>query len=83
MYVLLTLTMFSRSLKVLESPGIGEKNFQALKSPWIWVLENPGIGKKNSFFISENNKTLLSVKIFLVRQCCKTKTATSQGLIFF
>ena len=35
------------SLKILESPGIGKRKFQALKSPWICVavLENPGIGK--------------------------------------
>ena len=32
---------------ILESPGTGEKIFQALESPGIWVavLENPGIGK--------------------------------------
>ena len=37
-----------RSLKILESPGIEGRNFQALESPSIWVvvLENLGIGKK-------------------------------------
>ena len=34
-----------------------------------------------SFFISKNNKDMLLVKIFLIRQCCKTKTVTSQNLI--
>ena len=36
--------------------------------------ENSGIGK--------NNKNMLLVKIFLIKQRCKTKTATLQGLIF-
>ena len=69
----------ARSLKILESPGIGEKYFQDLESPWICVvvLENPGIGNEMSFFISKNNINMLLVKIFLIRQCCKTKTVTS------
>ena len=46
------------------------------------VLENPEIGKKISFFNSKYDRNMLLVKIFLIRQCCKTKTATSQGLIF-
>ena len=39
--------------------------------------------RQNIYFsISKNNKNVLLVKIFLMRKCCRTKTATSQGLIF-
>ena len=36
-----------QSLKILESPGIRKRKFQALESPWnlAVVLENPGMGK--------------------------------------
>ena len=64
---------------------------EILGKSWNWGKKFPGPGRslnldcgswkswnrqKISFFISKNNKNMLLVKIFLIRQCCKTKTAT-------
>ena len=60
--------------KKFSGPG---KSLNWGRSPWkSWN------GQKISFFISKNNKSMLLVKIFLIRQCYKTKTATSQGRDF-
>ena len=69
-----------KSWKVLELgekfPGPG-KSLNLGHGPWkSWNRQ------KSFFFISKNNKNMLLVKIFLIRQRCKTKTTTSQGLIF-
>ena len=56
-------TGLPRSLKILESPGIGKRKFQALESPLIWVvvLENPRMGKILPLSVKDNETELFVI----------------------
>ena len=80
----LDFTGMPQSLKILKRSGIGGKNFQALEIHWIWVMVLEILEWAKNFFLhlQNSNKDMLFVKIFLIRQCLKTKTVTLQDLVF-